>query len=138
VSAALAAAGALLTGHLSHLVVVSQVLNAGLSLIAITVLFALIFKVLPDTEIAWGDVWVGAMMTSVLFTLGKFAIGFYLAHSGLTSVYGAAGSGVILIAWVYYLAQIFYFGAELTQAHARTHGSHRGRTRIRSGSYSEE
>ena len=110
---------------MSHPVVLVQAANAALSLVVITVLFALIFKLLPDTRVAWGDVWIGAAMTSALFTLGKFAIGLYLGQSGLTSTYGAAGSVVVLVVWVYYFAQIFYFGAELTQAYARVHGSRR-------------
>jgi membrane protein len=73
-------------------------------------------------------------MTAVLFTIGKFGIGLYLGHSGVTSAYGAAGSVVVLIVWVYYFAQVFYFGAELTQAYARAHGSHRGRPRTPLGS----
>ena len=84
-----------------------QAANAALSLVVITVLFALIFKLLPDARVAWGDVWIGAALTSALFTLGKFAIGLYLGQSGLTSTYGAARSVVVLVVWVYYFAQIF-------------------------------
>jgi membrane protein len=127
VSAALSAAGALVGSYVSHPVALLQIANNAISLIVITVLFALIFKVLPDTRIAWGDVWMGAAMTSALFTLGKFVIGFYLGRSGVTSGYGAAGSVVVLMVWVYYLAQVFYLGAEFTQAYARAHGSHRDR-----------
>jgi membrane protein len=129
VSAALSAAGAYLGSYVSRPAAVLQIANTALSLMVITVLFALIFKVLPDTRIAWRDVWVGAAMTSILFTIGKFGIGLYLGRSGLTSAYGAAGSVVVLIVWVYYLAQIFYFGAEFTQAYARARGSHLGRPR---------
>jgi membrane protein len=125
VSAALTAAGGLLARFVSHPVVLVQAANAALSLVVITALFALIFKLLPDARVAWGDVWIGAAMTSALFTLGKFAIGLYLGQGGLTSTYGAAGSVVVLVVWVYYFAQIFYFGAELTQAYARAHGSRR-------------
>jgi membrane protein len=124
-SAAITAAGGLLSRYISHPVILLHAANAALSLMVITVLFALIFKLLPDARIAWGDVWVGAALTSLLFTVGKFAIGLYLGQSGVTSTYGAAGSVVVLIVWVYYFAQIFYFGAELTQAYARTHGSRR-------------
>lgn len=123
VSAALSATGTLLARFVSQPAGLLQAGNALVSLAVITVLFALIFKYLPDSEVAWGDVWAGAAMTSVLFTAGKFVIGLYLGHSGVTSAYGAAGSVVVLIVWVYYAAQIFYFGAELTQAYARTHGS---------------
>jgi membrane protein len=123
-SAALAAAGGLLewAGIAPSLV---QALNTALSFAAVTVLFALIFKFLPDTEVRWGDVWVGALFTSALFTIGKFFIGLYLGHSSLASTYGAAGSVVVLVVWVYYAAQIFFFGAELTQAYAHRHGSRR-------------
>jgi membrane protein len=123
VSAAISATDTLLKRFVSEPAGLLQAANAVLSLVVITVLFAIIFKFLPDTRIAWGDVWVGAVMTSVLFTAGKFVIGLYLGHSAVTSAYGAAGSLVVLIVWVYYAAQIFYFGAELTQAYARSHGS---------------
>ena len=100
-----------------------QLTNAVASFLVITVLFALLFKFLPDTHVAWRDVWVGAVITSGLFTLGKTLIGLYLGRSSLASVYGAAGSVVVLIVWVYYAAQIFFFGAEVTQAYAHRHGS---------------
>ena len=100
-----------------------QIVNNVSSLVVITALFALIFKFLPDTRIAWGDVWMGAALTSILFTAGKYVLGLYLGRSSVASVYGAAGSVIVLIVWVYYAAQIFFFGAELTQAYARRHGS---------------
>ena len=103
-----------------------QLTNAVVSFLIITALFALIFKFLPDTEVAWGDVWAGALFTSALFAVGKWLIGLYLGRSGLESTYGAAGSVVILVVWVYYAAQIFFFGAEMTQAYARRHGSRQG------------
>ena len=81
----------------------------------ITVLFALIYKILPDIVVPWKNVWIGAAMTSLLFSLGKLAIGIYLGHSSVASTYGAAGSLVTLLVWVYYSALIFFFGAELTQ-----------------------
>ncbi len=93
------------------------------SLVVTAVLFALIFKLLPDAKIAWGDVWVGAALTALLFTLGKFLLGFYLGRSGITSTYGAAGSLVALLVWVYYSAQIVFFGAEFTKAYANRFGS---------------
>ena len=85
----------------------------------ITVLFALIFKYLPELTIAWRDVWIGAFTTAVLFVLGKSAIGLYLGHASIGSAYGAAGSFVVLLVWVYYSAQILLFGAELTQVYAQ-------------------
>lgn len=100
-----------------------QVLNIIVSVGIITLLFAMIFRYLPDVEIAWRDVWVGAAITAVLFTLGKFGIGLYLGNSGTASTYGAAGSLVVLLLWVYYSAQILFFGAEFTQVYAKHHGS---------------
>ena len=107
---------------------VLQAVNQGVSLVIITVLFALIFKYLPDAHppVAWKDIWVGAFVTSALFTLGKYAIGLYLGRSSVASAYGAAGSVVLLLVWVYYSAQILFFGAELTQVYARRHGSRLG------------
>jgi membrane protein len=89
----------------------------------VTLLFALIYKVLPAVEIAWRDVWVGAGMTAVLFTVGKFLLGLYLGQSGVTSAYGAAGSLVLVLVWVYYSGLIFFFGAEFTQVYANTYGT---------------
>jgi membrane protein len=93
------------------------------SLGVITLLFALIYKFLPDTVIAWRDVWIGAIVTALLFNLGRFAIGFYLGNSATASVYGAAGSLVILLLWIYYSAQIVLLGAEFTQVYAHRRGS---------------
>jgi membrane protein len=109
-------------------IVMLQVLNNAVSLAVITVLFALIFKYLPDAHppVAWKDIWVGAFITAALFTAGKFAIGLYLGRSSVASAYGAAGSLVLLLIWVYYSAQILFFGAELTQVYARRHGSRLG------------
>ncbi|HKY46847.1 MAG TPA: YihY/virulence factor BrkB family protein [Acidimicrobiia bacterium] len=88
------------------------------SMIVITCLFALIFKVLPDTKIEWRDVWVGAGLTAILFVAGKFAIGFYLGVSEVGSAYGAAGSIIVILVWIYYSALILFFGAEFTQVWA--------------------
>jgi membrane protein len=89
----------------------------------ITVLFAMIFKILPNVRIGWGDVWIGAAVTSLLFVLGKFLIGFYLGASSITSAYGAAASVVIVLLWVYYSACILFFGAEFTKIYASKFGS---------------
>jgi membrane protein len=89
----------------------------------ITLLFALIYKFLPDARIRWKDVWIGAVFTALLFTIGKALIGLYLGNSGVTSVYGAAGSLITVLLWVYYSALIFFFGAELTQVYATEYGS---------------
>jgi membrane protein len=101
-----------------------QLLNAILSLAVITLLFAMMFKILPDANIAWRDVWIGAFITALLFTIGKFALGFYLGRSGVASSYGAAGSLIVLLIWVYYSSQIVFFGAEFAQVYANRFGSH--------------
>ncbi|HEX3068431.1 MAG TPA: YihY/virulence factor BrkB family protein [Thermoanaerobaculia bacterium] len=93
------------------------------SLCVITVLMAMIFRLLPDLKIEWRDVWLGATITALLFVLGKFALGIYFAKSAVGSSFGAAGSLVIVLLWVYYSAQILLFGAEFTQVYARGHGS---------------
>ena len=100
-----------------------QILNLIVSIGVITVLFALIFKFLPDAEIAWRDVWLGAFVTALLFSLGKFLIGLYLGNSTVGSSFGAAGSLVLLLLWIYYSAQILLFGAEFTQVYANNYGS---------------
>ncbi|MBI2824971.1 MAG: YihY/virulence factor BrkB family protein [Planctomycetia bacterium] len=100
-----------------------QAIDWAISIVFLTVLFAAIFKFLPDVIITWRDVWVGAVVTSVLFTMGKFLIGFYLARSAIASAYGAAGSFILLLVWTYYSTQIVLFGAEITQAYARQTGS---------------
>jgi membrane protein len=102
---------------------VLQVLNFLTSFALVTVLFAAIYKVLPDRHIEWRDVLVGAVATSLLFTIGKFLIGLYLGSSTAASSYGAAGGLIIVLLWVYYSAQIFLFGAEFTKVYAHHHGS---------------
>lgn len=125
-SAAIAGAGKYFGEMVPGLEAGLQTANTLASFLIITVLFALIFKVLPDTSIAWRDVWIGALLTSLLFTIGKLLIGLYLGKSGLASAYGTAGSLVVLIAWVYYSAQIMFFGAELAHVYAQRHGSRKG------------
>jgi membrane protein len=100
-----------------------QIVNLIISIGVITVLFAMIFKVLPDAEIAWRDVWLGAFVTALLFSLGKFLIGLYLGNSSVGSSFGAAGSLVLLLLWIYYSVQILLFGAEFTQVYANKLGS---------------
>jgi len=100
-----------------------QLVNLVVSIGVITVLFALIFKFLPDAEIAWRDVWLGAFVTAILFSLGKLLIGLYLGNSAVASSFGAAGSLVLLLVWIYYSAQILFFGAEFTQVYANNYGS---------------
>ena len=98
-------------------------INAVVSLAVITGLFAMIYKFLPDVKIAWRDVWFGAIVTAVLFVVGKFLIGLYVGYSGIADAYGAAGSLAVLLIWLYYSAQIFLFGAELTQVYANKYGT---------------
>ena len=100
-----------------------QMINLVISIGVVTVLFALIYKFLPDAEIAWRDVWLGAFVTAVLFSLGKLLIGIYLGNSAVASSFGAAGSLVLLLVWIYYSAQILFFGAEFTQVYANNYGS---------------
>jgi membrane protein len=102
--------------------VVWQVADLLISLAVITLLFAMIFRFLPDVDIAWRDVWLGAFVTALLFTLGKWAIGLYLGTRGLSDAYGAAGALIVILLWVYYSAQILFLGAEFTQVYARRHG----------------
>jgi membrane protein len=98
--------------------------NRLISLGFVTLLFALIYKLLPDARLRWRDVWVGAVGSALLFTLGKWLIGLYLGRSQFTSAYGAAASVIVVLTWVYYSAQILLFGAEFTRAYARHMGSH--------------
>ena len=102
---------------------VGQVVNFVVSFGIITGLFAMIYRFLPDAKVAWRDVWLGAAITSLLFAIGKTLIGLYIGHSSVASAYEAAGSLVVLLIWTYYSAQIFLFGAELTQAYANRFGS---------------
>jgi membrane protein len=104
-----------------------SVLNFAISLLLFAVLFGAIYKVLPDRTLQWKDVVVGALMTSVLFNLGKTVIGWYLGSSAVASSYGAAGGLIVLLLWVYYSAQIFLFGPEFTKIYANAHGSKRKR-----------
>ena len=124
-SAALAAVHDLLAAHLPIASRVLPPLNFGLSLAVVSGLFALIYKLLPDVELAWRDVWLGSACTAVLFTVGKSLIGIYLGRAGATSVYGAAGSLVLVLLWIYYSAQILLLGAEFTEVYSRRYGSRR-------------
>jgi membrane protein len=121
-SAGLAALGQFLGGFTADMEIVSQGINFLVSFGVITLLFALIFKVLPDVKVAWRDVWVGAVITALLFALGKLLLGLYIGKTGVVSAYGAAGSVVLVLVWVYYSAQILFFGAEFTQVWANACG----------------
>lgn len=123
ISAVLTAFGRVVGGDQFGQTMLWKALNAGISFAVSTGLFALIFKVIPDVAIRWRDIWIGAVVTALLFTLGKAALGWYLGRPGTTSTYGAAGSFVALLLWVYYSAQILFVGAEFTQVYARIYGA---------------
>jgi membrane protein len=127
VSAGLAALSTFTNQLFPALEIFSKVVNIGISLGVFTMLFALIYKYLPDINIAWKDVLVGAFFTSLLFSIGKELLGFYLGNGSFGSAYGAAGSVVTVLAWIYYSVQIMLFGAEFTQVYTRKYGSHRSR-----------
>lgn len=114
-TALLTAFGEYLEGLVTGLPLLMQIGNFVLSFFLIAALFAMIFKFLPDVKIGWRDVWFGALVTSFLFTLGKYLIGFYLGKAGVATPFGAAGSLVAFVIWIYYSALILFFGAELTQ-----------------------
>ncbi|MEA2601703.1 MAG: rane protein [Acidobacteriota bacterium] len=122
-SAAMAAVGTWATGLMPGAEILVKILTFVVSFGVEMLLFAMIFKVLPDVKIAWRDVWIGAAATALLFTLGKLVIGLYIAHSSVASAFGAAGSVVILLLWVYYSSQILFLGAEFTQVYASHYGS---------------
>ncbi|SEL19524.1 membrane protein [Roseateles sp. YR242] len=120
-SAALAAIAKWWSPWLGDFLLLAQVLNALLAYGLITVMFAVIYKWVPDVPIRWRDVWVGALITSALFSLGKALIGLYLGRSAVSSAYGAAASLVVMMLWVYYSTQVFLMGAELSWAFSRRH-----------------
>jgi membrane protein len=122
----LATASAYFKEVLPFTAAVWPLVDFGVSFGATTMLFAAIFKILPDVDVEWSDVWLGAAATAALFAIGKIGIGFYLGRSSFTSAYGAAGSLLVLLAWVYYSSQILFFGAEFTRVYAK-HYKHRFR-----------
>ena len=123
VSAGLAGVSKFVGGILPFPAWAAEIVNILISLVVITGIFAVIFKFLPAVNILWHDVWVGAIFTAVLFTLGKTLIGIYLGRASIGSSYGAAGSLVLILVWIYYSAQIFFMGAEFTRVFANEHGS---------------
>jgi membrane protein len=129
VSAALSALGRWWSGWFEGWAVLLEAVNFVVSLAITTGLFALIYKFLPRADIAWHDVWIGATVTALLFAVGKLLIGLYIGHSGIASGFGAAGSFVVLLVWVYYSTQIFLLGAEFTWIYAHERGSRRGQVR---------
>jgi membrane protein len=128
-SAALAALGRWWSGWFEDFQWLLRVLDVVVSLGVISLMFALMYKILPRVKIAWRDVWVGAIATSALFTIGKFLVGFYIGRSRIASGFGAASSLVVLLVWVYYSAQIFLLGAEFTWVYTHRYGSRRGQAR---------
>lgn len=111
------------SNYLSSWLYVGRLLDAAFSLSIITFIVALIYKYLPDVDIQWSDVWIGSFLTSLLFSVGKFLISLYLSRNSLSSTYGAAGSLAVVLLWVNYSAQIFFFGAELTKVYTNRFGS---------------
>lgn len=126
-SAAISALGKWWAPALGGWEVLAAAINFLLSFGLITLVFAMIYKIMPSVSIGWNDVWIGAAVTSLLIAIGKFAIGLYIGKSGVTSGFGAAGSIVVLLVWVYYSAQIFLLGAEFTAAYSHTYGSRKNK-----------
>jgi membrane protein len=121
-SAILAAVSKVFGNFVPDLVIVGQLLNFVISFGVITVLIAAIYKFLPDVKVPWKNLWVGAGVTALLFNIGKLLLGLYLGHSSIGSTYGAAGSFVVVLTWVFYSAQILLFGAEFTQVYSKHRG----------------
>ncbi|MDB5798783.1 MAG: ribonuclease [Paucimonas sp.] len=128
VSAMLAALGKLWGPLFAEWETLANVVNLLVSFLLMTTVFAMIYKIMPRARVDWADVWIGAAVTASLFTIGKFLIGLYIGKSGVSSVFGAAGSLVVVLVWVYYSAQIFLMGAEFTWAYALTFGSRKAQT----------
>lgn len=132
-SAALAALGAWWGPFFGGWLVSLQVINFVVSFAIVTLVFAMIYKLLPRARIGWRDVWIGAAVTALLFTFGKLIIGQYLGKIGTSSAFGAAGSLMALLVWVYYSAQIFFLGAEFTWVYAYSHGSRASEPKVEPG-----
>jgi len=142
VSAALSGVSTYAIGLVPGLKLLFTVLSFVVSLAVVTLLFAMIFRYLPDVKVSWEDVWVGSAATALLFTLGKSLIGLYLGKSSVASAYGAAGSLVVILLWVYYSSQILFLGAEFTQIYAKRYGQEiqpdRHAVRVKQVTVSEE
>ena len=126
VSAALATTERWLQPVFGEWLVVAAAINAIGSFLLVALMFALIYKIMPRVQVEWRDVWIGSIVTALLFTLGKSLIGLYVGRSGVASAFGAAGSLVVILVWVYYSAQIFLIGAEFTWCYANAFGSRKG------------
>ena len=127
ISAGLTAFGNYLDAVLPMGKLILPAVNFVVSLVLLSVLFGAIYKVLPDRSLQWNDVVIGALVTSVLFNIGKSLIGWYIGSTAISSSYGAAGGLIVLLLWVYYSVQIFLLGAEFTKVYANRHGSKRGK-----------
>ena len=123
VTAVLSSFTSMLSSFLGDATFVAHAIDILVSFGFVTLLFALIYKYVPDVEIQWRDVWVGAALTSILFTVGKYLIGLYIGTSGVSSTFGAAGSLITILVWVYYSSLIFFLGAEFTRVYATQYGS---------------
>jgi membrane protein len=126
VDAGLSAASAYIEPNFSGATVILRFLNSLVAFVIAVLLFAMIFKLLPNVDITWNDVWTGALVTGLLFTIGKFLIGYYLGKSNIASSYGAAASIITILLWIYYSSLILLFGAEFTKAYAESRGSQSG------------
>lgn len=129
-STAIAALGALINQHLPFGALIVSAINTIVSFVLIALLFAAIYKILPDRALKWRDVGIGSLVTALLFTIGKSLIGWYIGSSAIASSYGAAGALMVVLIWVYYSAQIFLFGAEITRAYSVRRGSRKDLARI--------
>ncbi|MBD2745601.1 YihY/virulence factor BrkB family protein [Microvirga sp. BT688] len=121
------AVGSYLEANFSGATIILRFLNSLVAFAVATLLFAMIFKLLPSVDLQWSDVWTGSLVTALLFTLGKFLIGYYLGKSNVASSYGAAASIITILLWIYYSSLILLFGAEFTKAYAENRGSRQGR-----------
>lgn len=127
IDAGLSAVSAYMEPNFSGATALLRFLNSIVSFAVAVLLFAMIFKLLPNVLLTWNDVWMGSLVTGLLFTVGKFLIGYYLGKSNIASSYGAAASIITILLWIYYSSLILLFGAEFTKAYAESHGSQKGR-----------
>ena len=131
IEAGLAIVGEMLKSRFDGMDVILQTVGIVFSFFVVTFVFAMLFKFLPDVKVSWKDVWIGALLTAGLFVTGKVGLGLYLGKAGAASAYGAAGSLALVLLWVYYSAQILFFGAEFTQVYSQHHGSRSTRSLAR-------
>lgn len=125
IDAGLSAVSTYIEPSFSGATVILRFLNSLVAFVIAVLLFGMIFKLLPNVDITWGDVWTGSLVTGLLFTIGKFLIGYYLGKSNIASSYGAAASVITILLWIYYSSLILLFGAEFTKAYAESRGSRR-------------